>query len=114
LALFACSFQERLQGLSYGFPCIQIQADAALRLGHREQTSRDACRLRSLARMVQGDYRQRHPFERFLDVCWLVEVQMIDQEEYGFMDDLVRYHMIVIQHEDEFSAYLPELIEQVR
>ena len=24
--------------------------------------------------MVQGDHRQRHPFERFLDVCWLVKV----------------------------------------
>ena len=38
---------------------------------------------------------------------------MIDQEEHGLMDDLVLDDMIVIQHEDEFSARLSELIEQV-
>src|SRR5207237_9790568 len=66
--------EERLEGPSHGFPGIQIQADPALWLGHREQTSRDTRRLRALARMVQGYHIQRHPFERFLDICWLVKV----------------------------------------
>ena len=73
-APFARRFEERLECLSHGFPGIQIQADAALWLGHREQTGRDARRLRSLTCMVQGDHRQDHPFERFLDICWLVKV----------------------------------------
>src|SRR6266566_1224822 len=38
---------------------------------------------------------------------------MLEQEEHGLMDDLVVDYMIVIQHENEFSARLSELIEQV-
>src|SRR2546423_891655 len=74
---FPRRFEERLECPSHGSPGIQIQADAALWLGHREQTSRDTRRLRSLACMVQGDHRQHHPFEHFLDIeviCWLVQV----------------------------------------
>src|SRR6266567_5325392 len=73
-APFARSFQERQEGLPHEFPCIQIQADVTLGLGQREQTSRDGRRLCSLACVVQSDHRQRHPFEHFLDICWLVKV----------------------------------------
>src|SRR6266566_8527463 len=73
-APFARSFQERQEGLTHEFPCIQIQADVTLGLGQREQPSRDGRRLCSLACVVQSDHRQHHPFERFLDICWLVKV----------------------------------------
>src|SRR5689334_11935218 len=66
--------QQYLECLFHGGASIQIDADVVLRLGHCEQTSRNRSCLRDLACMGESHYIQRHPFERFLDICWLIPV----------------------------------------